>query len=245
MTFRTVALSLAVALLAPLAACRRPRPMDRVPMLVLWAWERPVDLRALPADVGVAFLAQTVTVTPGGSVVRPRRQPLLVPSAAVMIAVTRIEMPGAARVPSAVDEMARAIVATATLPRVAAVQVDFDATLSQRPMYRQLLQAVRRTLPPTMPLSITSLASWCMHDDWLGDLPIDEAVPMLFRMGPAEAPLRAATIERLRAPICRGAVGTALDEPLDLPPGRRRTYVFNSQAWTDDGILSARRRAGL
>ncbi len=30
---------------------------------------------------------------------------------------------------------------------------------------------------------MTALASWCAGDDWLRDLPVDEAVPMLFRMG--------------------------------------------------------------
>ena len=109
-----------------------------------------------------------------------------------------------------VDDIARAITSTAALPRVVAVQIDFDATLSQRPMYRALLHAVRRELPPGMPLSITALASWCMQDDWLDDLPIDEAVPMLFRMGPTEQ----SSHPRLRAPACGAAIGTSLDEPL-------------------------------
>ena len=177
----------ATLLLSLIASFDSPRaaPIDRLPRLVLWAWERPVDLRALPPGIGVAFLAQTVTTTARAQVVSPRRQPLRVSPATPLIAVTRIETPGGdATAP--IDDVARAIASTARLPRVTAVQIDFDATLSQRPMYRGLLHAVRRELPRGMPLSITALASWCMQDNWLDDLPIDEAVPMLFRMGPAE-----------------------------------------------------------
>ena len=81
--------------LALLASFDRPRaaPMDQLPNLVLWAWERPVDLRALPPDVGVAFLAQTITATARASVVLPRRQPLLVAHTTPLVAVTRIETP--------------------------------------------------------------------------------------------------------------------------------------------------------
>jgi len=233
----TLLLSLLASFDTPRAAPARARAMDRLPRLVLWAWERPVDLRALPPDVGVAFLAQTVTATAAGHVVLPRRQPLQVSPVTPLIAVTRIEMPGGE--PSApVDEIARAIASTAGLPRVAAIQVDFDATFSQRPMYRQLLHAVRRELPHDMPLSMTALASWCMQDTWLGDLPIDEAVPMLFRMGPAEgaAPLH------LREPACDGTIGTSLDEPLRAAIQGRRVYVFNSQRWTDLTVAAARSR---
>ena len=230
-------LSLLVSFDAPRAA-----PMARLPRLVLWAWERPVDLRALPSDVGVAFLAQTITATARASVVLPRRQPLRVAPGTSLMAVTRIETPGGDPGLGQVADIARAIAATAALPRVAAVQVDFDATLSQRPMYRQLLHAIRRELPRATPLSITALASWCMQDDWLDDLPIDEAVPMLFRMGPAEEPLRAAAAARLRAPACRSAIGTSLDEPLTITRGRTRVYVFNPQPWSDAAILAARRQ---
>ena len=31
---------------------------------------------------------------------------------------------------------------------------------------------------------MTALASWCLSDRWISDLPVDEAVPMLFQMGP-------------------------------------------------------------
>lgn len=232
----TLALSLLASFDPPRAA-----PMARLPRLVLWAWERPVDLRGLPLDVGVAFLAQTISATARACLVLPRRQPLVVGPETPLVAVTRIETPGGDAGAGQVADIARAIASTASLPRVAAVQVDFDATRSQRPMYRQLLHAIRRGLPRTTPLSMTALASWCMQDGWLDDLPIDEAVPMLFRMGPAERALGGNDTGRLRAPACRGAIGTSLDEPLRGPTGRRRVYVFNPQPWTAATVAAARR----
>ncbi len=57
---------------------------------------------------------------------------------------------------------------------------------SERASYAQILTALRPRLRPSAHISITSLASWCSGDAWLATLPagtIDEAVPMLFRMG--------------------------------------------------------------
>ena len=68
---------------------------------------------------------------------------------------------------------------------VAALQVDFDARQSQREWYAGVLRRVRAQMPAHMPLSITALASWCSYDgEWMRALPVDEAVPMLFRMEP-------------------------------------------------------------
>lgn len=54
------------------------------------------------------------------------------------------------------------IAAAANLRRVRAVQIDFDAVKSEQPFYAALLGDVRHRLPREMPLSITSLASWCI-----------------------------------------------------------------------------------
>jgi len=59
------------------------------PSLVLWAWERPEDLRGLGTSAGVAFLAQTIALDESIAV-RPRRQPLHVDRSTALIAVTRI-----------------------------------------------------------------------------------------------------------------------------------------------------------
>jgi len=63
-----------------------------MPQRIVWAWERPEDLRFLEAKkFGVAFLAQTLFVTGDGIDPKPRRQPLQVNPGTYMIAVTRIE----------------------------------------------------------------------------------------------------------------------------------------------------------
>jgi hypothetical protein len=235
-----------LSLLRPSYAARERPSLATLPGLMLWAWERPEDLRGLDADVGVAFLAQTIGIA-GDRIDRvPRRQPLRVSPAARLLAVTRIETSPTRR-PSInaapLNEIVLAIAQTARLPRVRGVQVDFDARLSERPFYAELLKRLRQTLDAGTPLSITALASWCMDDDWLEDLPIDEAVPMLFRMGPGERRLQqAGASSDLRAAACRRAVGTSLDEPIVLRAARKRVYVFNPRPWTDASIAEARRQ---
>lgn len=243
-SFRFIALVCAGALIAPALALRGDRPGPR-PAVVLWAWERPVDLRGLPAGAGVAFLAQTITVSDAAHVISPRRQPLRVDPATYLVAVTRVEAPGT--VPARRDEIAAiaaAIARTRALPGVRGVQVDFDARVSQRPMYRQLLHDLRAALPGDVPLSMTALASWCLDDNWLDDLPVDEAVPMLFRMGPTEEMHRREFQSRLSAPACRRAIGLSLDERSGIHVFRgTRLYVFNPGPWTSDTVRVAAQEA--
>ena len=240
MPSRLLAATAALALLAPAVVVRDTRPHRDagLPHVVLWAWERPDDLRGLPPGVGVAFLAQTITIVGPSYLVTRRRQPLRVDQGIEMIAVTRIEAPAGV---TGVDvpAMARAIADRARLPMVTGVQIDFDARVSQRGMYRRLLYAVRAALPAGMPLSITALASWCLDDDWLDELPIDEAIPMLFRMGPDGAALRQAWLVRRPAPRCRGSLGVSLDEPAPRAAADRRVYVFNPGEWTPRSVSAA------
>ena len=59
---------------------------------MLWAWERPEDLRTLDSKrFAVAFLAQTLTLKGDEVVFNPRHQPLQVSPDTKLIAVTRIE----------------------------------------------------------------------------------------------------------------------------------------------------------
>jgi Protein of unknown function (DUF3142) len=229
------------ALAAVSAAPYAPAAPVPLPPLMLWAWERPTDLRSLSSGTGVAFLSQTIHVRGAAIGISPRRQKLLVSSSTPLLAVTRIEATPA-ELSDLDDDLLRrfamAIAATASLPRVRGVQIDFDATLSQRPLYRRLLHEVRRQLGPETFLSMTALASWCMRDDWLEGLPVNEVVPMLFRMGPGER-----VPERLRGGGCGPALGTALDEPLSRSLSASRVYVFNADPWSPRTITEASRRA--
>jgi hypothetical protein len=126
-----------------------------------------------------------------------------------------------------VDATSAAIAEAAAIPHVRALQVDFDAALSQRAYYRELLANLRRRVPPSMPISMTALTSWCESDGWIAGLPVVEAVPMLFRMGPGERPART-----FRPALCQSSAGVSVDEPLREPPSAARLYIFNPRPGT-------------
>ena len=216
--------------------------LDQFPQVILWAWERPTDLRFIaPKEVGVAFLARTIRLRSSEVVMRPRLQPLNLPEGARVIAVARVETDSTNK-PELSDQqrqkVAEAIADMAKLPNVAHIQIDFDATLTERKFYRELIFEVRRRLPDTDGLSITALASWCTYDDWLSDLPIDEAVPMLFRMagdGKQIANRLDAGEDFIAAP-CRHSYGISTDEPRSNLFLGRRLYAFNPDPWTEDSV---------
>lgn len=211
--------------------------MSTVPSLVLWAWERPEDLRFLDATkAGVAFLAGTVRLGPKGTSYRPRIQKLRLGQDARLVAVVRIETATAAQFDhETATRVAAEIARAGRLPGVVAVQVDFDATVSERRFYRELLVELRQQMPATTPISITALTSWCIGDRWMAGLPIDEAVPMLFRMGVGQAEVRnwMRSGHDFREAACRTSLGISLDEPWPKLPTGRRIYAFSPTPWTE------------
>lgn len=215
-----------------------------LPPVILWAWERPEKLDFIdPKNVGVAFLAKTLSLKGDRVATRPRLQPLDLAAGTKLVAVVRIESDRRLTPTLSTAQLDRAatqVVELAELPRITAIQIDFDATLSERDFYRALLSQIRRDLPASLPLSITALASWCAGDDWLSGLPVDEAVPMLFRMGvdrrQFEARLKAK--QQFEAPLCRHAAGVSTDE-LIAAPDVHRLYLFNPASWTERSLDSA------
>lgn len=156
-----------------------------------------------------------------------------------MMAVTRVETSKdrgkrAELTDDQVRRTAGLIRRSAGLPDVRSVQVDFDAVVSERGFYRRLLELLRKDLPAEMPLSITSLASWCVGDRWFGELPVDEVVPMAFEMGTDEQKIRAFLKDGndWTSPVCRESYGLlAGDDLLDSVDGSRRIYFFKRSAW--------------
>lgn len=226
-----------VALL--LSACSRPDPLPSFPRVILWAWERPEDLRFVnPRSAGVAVLTSTIGWRDGEVRTWPRMQPLRVAPGTALMAVIRLESRGA---PPPVARITERILHDAALPGVQALQIDFDARASERRWYESLLENVRSGLKPEMPLSITALASWCEGDPWIRKLPIDDAVPMLFRMGAGEF----WDGREFRPPACQSSVGVSTDEPRAELPRGRRMFVFNPRSWTEsayrDALAMARR----
>lgn len=214
---------------------------NNFPQTILWAWERPEDLEFLdPQQFAVAFLAQTLVMKGDEVVFKPRHQPLKVRSEMRLIAVTRIESETAALSATQREKLVDLILKTRELKNVSALQIDFDATSSQREFYRSLLHALRQRLPDNIPLSMTALASFCIGDRWLDDLPVDEAIPMLYRMGKDDQSIKLflESGKDFKAPICRRSYGVAVDEPLAVTFDRsRRQYIFNVRAWTEQDVL--------
>lgn len=219
-------------------------PLVGFPRVFLWAWERPENLEYLdPREAGVAVLAKTLTLEGSRITARPRMQPILLPAGITAIAVVRIETRSPTLSTEVQKEAVHQILDSATANLAAVLQIDFDAVVSERAFYRNLLAELRPQLPPGMKLSITALASWCMYDDWISDLPVDEAVPMLFRMGvdDAEAHRFLRSGRDFRAARSRFSIGISLDELPPRAPGDRRVYVFNPRPWTRDSVNDALR----
>jgi len=193
--------------------------------------------------------------------IRPRLQPLRVSPGTPLMAVVRIEsargeslaiFPNPSAVLATISHedvifFALQIATAAQIQGVSALQIDFDATLSEHAFYRDLLIEVRKQLPPNFPLSITALASWCIGDRWLDQLPpgtVDEAVPMLFRMGQGTREVRSylAAGNNFTVPTCATSLGLSTDEPFsrDILSGKTevgfdskqtRVYIFSPKAW--------------
>lgn len=207
------------------------------PRTWLWAWERPERLDFIdPAKVGVAYHAVTFRLTGSGDVVpRPRRQPLQVPPGTSMTAVMRIEVDAGTVLGEAQrSRLVRLVTEQLRKHGERTVQIDFDARVSERSFYRELLHALRAALPEGTRLSMTALASWCLYDDWLDGLPVDEVVPMVFRMGADRVAVRGELARRgdFLSPRCQRSVGFVTDEPVPALPAGRRVYWFSPRSWS-------------
>ena len=114
------------------------------------------------------------------------------------------------------------------MPRATAVQIDFDARLSERPFYAALLHEVRTRVRPPLRMSMTALASWCADDPWIDPAYVDEIVPMLFQMGTDARRVVTRLQEDRRWPVkaCESARGLSTDEPWQRLPPRAATYIW-------------------
>jgi hypothetical protein len=211
---------------------------SRSSRLTLWAWEMPEHLDFIdPREVAVAYLDQTVYV--GDEVrTRPRVQAMRVPAGTKVIAVVRVEMPPTTAVAPEIETgLVATLLRSARRPGIAALQVDFDAIKSQQPFYGEVLRDLRKQMPSGMPLSITALASWCAYDRWLTGLPVDEAVPMFFRMGREQnlfrSPDKGSVIHE---PLCSSSLGLSTDEAWPKDIGGKHLYIFNPRPWTPQSI---------
>ncbi len=243
-----VAFTLWLRQIAPAREVKEPpsrHALESMPDTILWAWERPEDLRFIDTqDLGVAYLAKTIRLRAGTINVRPRVQPLRIPRETSVIAVIRIETERQlARDLTSIQLAATAneIAGVGKLPNVVAIQIDFDAKASERRFYRDLLMKIRRDLQPSIALSITALASWCAGDNWISDLPVDEVVPMFFRLGVDRNRFTSRLLSGTGSlsANCSEAAGVSTDEVI-APPQHKRIYIFSPQPWTPASVNTAR-----
>lgn len=255
------ATALLAGVLALAGGCQRQRARNVMPLpsLMIWAWERAEDLRFLagptpsstpsptpspsPRPLGVAVLRAHVFLAGNQLAVRRRVGALRLPEGTVTLPVIRIE---ADRAPlPTLDEAQRAalrqfLVAEARAMGLGRLQLDYEALASQRDFYARLLTELRTELGEGFVLSVTALASWCLGDRWMAELPVDEIVPMFYRLG-REGPLLRARLRRGvdLAPECRGAHGLITDESMTPPPTPRRLYLFSPASWQPVALVRA------
>jgi len=237
---RLPVLILPLILVAALYPPRR-KPVDKLPPVMLWAWERPEDLSFIdPQKTGVAFLAKTITLRGDVVVVRPRLQPLRLPEGTKTIAVVRIETDRTDTPFLSPAQLAQTVAEIRNSSAKSLLQIDFDAKTSERNFYRSLLTTLRRELPAATGLSITALASWCAGDDWLSELPIDEAVPMLFRLGVDQRQFqrRLETGQPFESRMCQSSAGVSTDELVNAPTVNR-LYIFSPKPWSKSSFAAA------
>lgn len=216
----------------------------------------------LPAQrIGVAVLDSTVLLRDGSASVRRRQQALRLPPEwsasgrwlpkAPVVTIVHIDMASGIHKPVLNERqkqtIVRAVTAAAKRSPSQVVQLDFEVMHSQKPFLADVIQRSRAALPDNVALSITALASWCVGDAWLADLPVDEVVPMAFRMSGDVKRTQEILIHdgRFPRPECQPSLGLALNEP-PWPDRLRsqRLYLYNRAAWSATPMASWSVRLG-
>lgn len=220
------------------------------PSPVIWAWERPEDLRFAGPGATVAVLAGSVTLSGDDVLVQPRLQPAKVLDLQRIAGVVHLEIDRMRPLPWTYAQRTHtsaSVLALLNNPRFAEVQIDFEVPASKRFVLLDLLADVRAGLPAGKHLSMTALASWCDTETWIDAAPVDEIVPMLFRMGAAGEPLkrRLAGGGDFHGRRCQDSIGIATDTLPEHVPSGRRIWMFNPRAWTDLELTSVRDRLQL
>lgn len=213
--------------------------------LTVWAWERPEDLRFLPPDVQIGVQTGFVVLSGDRLIARGRRFALLARSAQVTTALVHVQIDPRAPLVWTPHLKARTVAAVLHFALAAParrVQVDFEVRASQRRVLLDVLDGVRAGLPPQTLLSMTAIASWCDTENWIAAAPVDEVVPMLFRMGSGGAALKARLAQGgdFVDGRCRSALAVSTDSPITRAPPGRAVYLFNPGSWTPEAFRRIR-----
>ena len=214
-----------------------PHPaLALLPAQMLWAWERPEDLRWLPTDIGVAYVASSIQLRGEQALIRRRTAPLLLTPGTAVVPVLHVDVswhfpPTKSR--QQIDTITQELVRVAGAGNRNVAQLDFEVGRSQRAFLASTIAAVRARLDPRIALSSTALASWCLDDYWLQESGADEVIPMVCRLGREQHALRRRIAQQhgFTQARCRAAIGFASDEPI-LAVTTGRHYYFSPRPWT-------------
>jgi len=212
-----------------------------------WIWpdsNGPLSARGDAAPYReAAVLVESLVLRADGAEHGGRTQPLALPHGVRIIPVVHVEAAADAP-PDLTSTQVNAIVAAVQRQADTAaagaglLQLDFEAPLRERDSYRKLVASVHEVLPPGVRLSVTALAHWCTQGDWLDRLPVDEVVPMLYRLG-ADADGWRRRFQQGAPTLairCRGpALGFATNDPPSSALLARtiRPYWFDESAWSN------------
>ena len=215
-----------------------------LPKQILWAWQRPEDLRFLTTNTGVAYIATNITLENNLASIQPRTYPLFVNINTPTVPVVHVD--ASWRSPPTLNANQQQFIVNALLDAAKhsnsnVIQLDFEVRRSQQLFLRQVVSITRKALPEPIALSVTALASWC-NEDWLANLAADEIVPMVFRMAAGDSHIRRqlANDGHFKPQYCQTAVGTATDEPSIRVEAQIkfeddanvRHYYFSPTSWT-------------
>jgi hypothetical protein len=228
------------------------------PPLMLWSWGAQDDFRPLlpGGGIGVAYLGLSLSFQGENEVTaRPRRVPVWIAPDTYQMLVIRFDYAPDARPAVAFSQKQRQLAVKMVaemlaLARPTALQIDFDAPLSARPFYRQVLNDIRELIAPDVFFSITALVSWCdVTQSWLAGLPVDEVVPMAFRMGQATS----SVVTMLKSggqfafAGCRSSLGAEmyrgqfLEDALRPHQGQRAYIFLDFDKWSAAYVAAARK----
>ena len=214
--------------------------------IYVWAWERPEDLRFLSGiknSNNIVYYAGGIVIKDGRLDIQPRINNLLTTQTARLIPIIRIDNFDSSAVFTDIlmKKVEDFIVTACKHPGVIGCQVDFDARTSERIIYANLLNSIKKRLSENIPLSITALVSWCDEFSWLNETSIDFAVPMFYRLGPDRDQIQNDRVGStfMKSPKCQNAIGLSNDEvmPVIKYIKGKDVYLFKYQPWTKKNFM--------
>lgn len=205
------------------------------PTIVLWSWQVSDDLSFIdPNNTAVAPLLATIQVDCFSRLtIQPRINHLITPKNTILIPVFRLRIAPTLLDDDVVKQIVNVILSMSKQSQL--IQLDWDVKYSQRTLYKNIIERLTQNLRK---IALATLASNCTCDKWLESLPIEYAVPMLYRGGRDESrDFAMTTIKevfkrtgRWRIKKCRNNVGLIVNDEI-YKPQNHRLFVFNKLRW--------------